>query len=451
MKKAYWLISGLAVFVLAAQMPVRAQEVNPSPTAAASLSPAGLPLVNLSFKGITITAEVANEPSALQKGLMFRHSLGKDSGMLFVFPDSSPRAFWMKNTEIPLSIAFIDEKGKVLDIQEMAPMTETIHGCKEPVKFALEMNIGWFAANGAQPGDRIPGVLEAPPAETTPDHPPYSLDKDQMAWGKAQFEKMLKDRPNMAKYVREGDGLWDWTVRQFAGEWEKGGIEWDPSDPVPLWDGRYYAEGAGRKARVQVTALSAIKSYHFGQPKSGPDLWYDLIFELCNFQMLEKTYAVNALAKAAKIDVEEYCYRKTWVEGVGTAQAVHNVYMAYWVPNCRELNLEPWDDFMKTMKLDGIPVPSNRKFWSNYFSPDYSKPRQGNIRDEDFVFHRLFYQKQYEDEMLPWLKMMDIPAPTPVPMDELKKKLEAELPPVAPTPTVSAGDEKAMDSVPPPP
>lgn len=409
----------------------------------------GLRTIQISVNGKTVNAEVANEKSAWGKGLMFRHSLGIDNGMLFVYPDSSPRAFWMKNTFIPLSVALIDEKGKVLDIQEMAPMTETFHGSKKPAKFALEMNEGWFAANNVLPGVLIPDVLKAPPADATSDQPPYSLDNNQLAWGKAQFEKMLKDRPIMNRYVRVGDSLWDWTIRQYAGEWVKGGIEWNSSDPVPLWDGKYYAGDSERKAYLQLTAQSVMKSYHFGEPKSGPELWYGLIFEFCNFQILKKTYAVNQLAKTGKIDVEEYCYRKSWVEGIGTTQAVHDVFEKYWVPNCRKLKLEPWDDYMRTMNLIDIPVPTGRKFWSDYFSVDYSNPRKGKIRDENLAFHRSFYKKEYEDQILPWLKMMDIPAPNPIPLAELKKKLEDELPLVV-VPTPSQEDLRAINEIPPP-
>lgn len=85
-------------------------------------------------------------------GLMFRKDLGSDVGMLFVFSDSQQRAFWMKNTLIPLSIAYMNEKGAVENILEMPPQTEQSFMSAGPAKFALEMNAGWFSKHGVKPG-----------------------------------------------------------------------------------------------------------------------------------------------------------------------------------------------------------------------------------------------------------------------------------------------------------
>lgn len=127
-----------------------------------AVPPSGLPVVNLSINGKTISAEVANTEVTRETGLMFRREMGKDDGMLFVFPDTAPRAFWMKNTLIPLNIAFIDEKGIILNLWEMPPMTENPFESAGPAKYALEMNTGWFTSNGAKPGDQVQGVLDAP-------------------------------------------------------------------------------------------------------------------------------------------------------------------------------------------------------------------------------------------------------------------------------------------------
>ena len=123
-----------------------------------------LPVVQLKIKGHEILAEVANKPATRMSGLMFRRELGTDTGMLFVFPDVAPRAFWMKNTLIPLSVAFIDEKGVIENILEMPP--ETLEGfpSKGPAKFVLEMNAGWFGKNELKPGDVVEGAVQAPPA-----------------------------------------------------------------------------------------------------------------------------------------------------------------------------------------------------------------------------------------------------------------------------------------------
>ena len=124
-----------------------------------------MPAVHLKVGNRSIEAEVANKIFTRETGLMFRREMAQGHGMLFVFPDSSPRAFWMKNTLIPLSIAFMDEKGIVLNTLEMPPETLKPFYSKGSAKYALEMNTGWFEANHVKAGDRIEGVIEAPKAE----------------------------------------------------------------------------------------------------------------------------------------------------------------------------------------------------------------------------------------------------------------------------------------------
>lgn len=93
---------------------------------------------------------------------MFRQSLAPDSGMLFVFDSDEPRSFWMYNTYIPLSIAFIDSAGLIINILEMRPMDTTIRYLSErPARYALEMNSGWFVANSIKPGDTVRGLTKA--------------------------------------------------------------------------------------------------------------------------------------------------------------------------------------------------------------------------------------------------------------------------------------------------
>ena len=121
-----------------------------------------LPTVQLVIKGHKLTAEVAATPEVRATGLMHRFSLRPDSGMLFVFERAEPQAFWMKNTFVPLSIAFIDTEGRILNIEDMAPQTENSHWSKGPSLYALEMRKGWFAERGIRPGDRVEGI---PPAK----------------------------------------------------------------------------------------------------------------------------------------------------------------------------------------------------------------------------------------------------------------------------------------------
>lgn len=124
-----------------------------------------LPVVQLEMDGHRVWVEVANHIATRTTGLMFRREMGPDNGMLFVFPDIDQRYFWMKNTLIPLSIAFIDEKGTILNVLEMPPQTEQTFPSKGPAKFALEMNAGWFTKAGVKAGDKVEGALEAPKAE----------------------------------------------------------------------------------------------------------------------------------------------------------------------------------------------------------------------------------------------------------------------------------------------
>lgn len=119
------------------------------------------PAVVLNIKGNQIIAEVAATPEDRALGLMFRTALHPDSGMIFVFENEQPLRFWMKNTYIPLSIAFIDEDGVITDILEMAPLdTITRYESSRPARYALEANSGWFFARGIKPGDIVCNLPE---------------------------------------------------------------------------------------------------------------------------------------------------------------------------------------------------------------------------------------------------------------------------------------------------
>jgi hypothetical protein len=112
-------------------------------------------LLPLAIKGKTIKVEVARTEREKERGLMFRERLGKDAGMIFVYGEEETLFFWMKNTPIPLSIAFIDKNGKIVDIQDMEPFSLRTRGSSSPAKYALEMNQGWFKRNGIQVGDFV--------------------------------------------------------------------------------------------------------------------------------------------------------------------------------------------------------------------------------------------------------------------------------------------------------
>jgi uncharacterized membrane protein (UPF0127 family) len=132
---------------------------------AQALADQALPELALEIKGHKVTAEVAATDPQRMQGLMHRRMLPENRGMLFVFSYSAPQSFWMMNTYIPLSIAFIDENGAIVNIADMKPLTTDSHSSAKPAKFALEMNLGWFAKRGIRPGARVKGLRNAPPAQ----------------------------------------------------------------------------------------------------------------------------------------------------------------------------------------------------------------------------------------------------------------------------------------------
>jgi len=122
-------------------------------------SPFGLRVVQLRIGNSSLIAEVADNPQTSANGLMFRDSLPDDHGMLFVFEKPKTASFWMKNTKIPLSIAYIDSAGRILQIESMKPLDETpIESTSNEVAFALEVNEGWFKRNGVSAGAKISGI-----------------------------------------------------------------------------------------------------------------------------------------------------------------------------------------------------------------------------------------------------------------------------------------------------
>ena len=116
---------------------------------------AGKKLVPLRIRGKKITVEVVRTEDEKARGLMFRENLGHDEGMLFVYEEEGRLSFWMKNTRIALSIAFIDKNGKIVDIQDMEPFNLRTHVAALPAQYALEMNKGWFQRNGIAVGDFV--------------------------------------------------------------------------------------------------------------------------------------------------------------------------------------------------------------------------------------------------------------------------------------------------------
>ncbi|MDR2788258.1 MAG: DUF192 domain-containing protein [Candidatus Accumulibacter sp.] len=123
---------------------------------------AQVPSIELTVGFHRIEAEVAADQSTRMQGLMNRKRMEPHRGMLFVFPWAARHCMWMRNTFLPLSVAFLDDQGRILNIEDMEPQTENNHCASAPVRFALEMNRGYFAEKGIKPGQRVGGLEKSP-------------------------------------------------------------------------------------------------------------------------------------------------------------------------------------------------------------------------------------------------------------------------------------------------
>ena len=112
------------------------------------------------LKGKRFGVEIADDETERARGLMFRDSLPPNHGMLFIFEVEEVQAFWMRNTTIPLSIAYADASGRIVRIADLEPLDERPVTSIAPSRYALEMNRGWFAAHGVVPGDAITDIPE---------------------------------------------------------------------------------------------------------------------------------------------------------------------------------------------------------------------------------------------------------------------------------------------------
>jgi uncharacterized protein len=117
-----------------------------------------LPVAELPIADRTLTVEIAATPQTMARGLMFREHLPEDHGMLFIWTQDQVVGMWMQNTLIPLSVAFIDRDYRVRNIADMEPHSRHVHASDGPVRYALEVNRGWFERHGVHPGTRIDGL-----------------------------------------------------------------------------------------------------------------------------------------------------------------------------------------------------------------------------------------------------------------------------------------------------
>ena len=116
-----------------------------------------LPRVKLSAGIHLIDTQVAATPEQRSTGLMFRKDMPQSEGMLFVFEQASEQCFWMKNTLLPLTAAFVADDGTIVNLADMKPQTTDSHCSTQPVRYVLEMNQGWFARKGVKPGSKLDG------------------------------------------------------------------------------------------------------------------------------------------------------------------------------------------------------------------------------------------------------------------------------------------------------
>ncbi|MBS1161503.1 MAG: hypothetical protein H6R15_3922 [Proteobacteria bacterium] len=121
-----------------------------------------MPMLELTAGFHRIEAEVAATDQNRQRGLMQRREMAAQHGMLFVFAQANTHCMWMRNTLLPLSVAFLDEEGKIINVEDMQPQTEDNHCARRPARFALEMNLGWFAQRGLKAGSKVNGLDKAP-------------------------------------------------------------------------------------------------------------------------------------------------------------------------------------------------------------------------------------------------------------------------------------------------
>ncbi len=149
------VMTATSALLALAQEPVSQESVSQEPVSQEPARGATLGIVNSAGQRVAVPVEIADTNEERQTGLMGRTALAEDAGMLFVFDTEQQLSFWMKDTLIPLSIAFIDSEGRIVDIQDMQPLDETPHPSAAPAQYALEVNQGFFEARGIQVGDTV--------------------------------------------------------------------------------------------------------------------------------------------------------------------------------------------------------------------------------------------------------------------------------------------------------
>ncbi len=180
------------------------EENGPTTTSTAGTTPgesAVLAIDTSAGERVEVDVEIADSFIERQRGLMERTELAENAGMLFVFDREQALSFWMRNTIIPLSIAYIDRRGRIVDIQDMEPLDETSHPSAEPAQYALEVNQGFFRERGVEVGDAVElpqaGLAASPgSAEVVQAFRDAGLDvgesypvEQELGWGRTEVPK----------------------------------------------------------------------------------------------------------------------------------------------------------------------------------------------------------------------------------------------------------------------
>lgn len=149
-----------------AQARTEAPATPPPAPAAAGTAPGQpqthLPRTEMRIGMYRIEAQVAHTYESRQTGLMYRQSMPAHEGMLFAFPQPGVQCFWMRNTVLPLTAAFVADDGTIVNLADMQPLRDDSHCSAKPVRFVLEMNQGWFAQRGIKAGAKISGEAFRP-------------------------------------------------------------------------------------------------------------------------------------------------------------------------------------------------------------------------------------------------------------------------------------------------
>lgn len=298
------------------------------------------------------------------------------------------------------------------------------------------------------------------PTKTAFECPPYHLDQSHLDWGKAQVRKMLKDRPEMVQYVREGDDLWNWTVKQFAGTYARGGVLWDPRNPQGEWDsisGSTDPSKSTKRFYIRNSSNYSVKYFHKGKAKTGSVLWWEMVLELFNLRSRPLFDAIDADGIAGRIGRTDYAFEYMAVEDIVTYHYAHDFYYSVWVPNCKKLNLPPMDgDFIGRFGPsvgDGYSRESFSRSFKDLDQPnsDKGQPNFKGLVTEDFASHYRWYVSIYNKYAPEYFTKKGRPIPPAEPSSEIEQKFLDQLLPSALVVPVVTEVKKSTEDIPPPP